>query len=298
MINFEENSSGLSFSQMHGYEEIPSQLQLEQLPVSARTKIWNLFHIHMHSNSGYVIGYFELIDNWKAIMQSVFGDFFCRPLDDWDPKFNFNRAQIRQFIETQAFNKVFDLIQFVMNHSQCSSDFIESMKRVFESCRLAYAIDYDLTMNYEKQSPTIVPISTPEAGSSLLKSLKNLRECGLTVAVDHLHKSSKCINDSDWEGSIRESVSAVESVLRSIDPNASSDMNKALNSLEKMHGPIHPALKKGITKIYGYASDLPGARHSKVEGRDSNAGLEEALLLLGICASFANYFWQKFNLTS
>ncbi len=185
-----------------------------------------------------------------------------------------------------------------LTNNQCSSDFIESMKKVFVSARLAYAIDYDLTKNYKNQSPAIVPISTPESGNSLLMSLRNLRESGLTAAVDHLHKSSSCINNSDWEGSIRESVSAVESVLRSIDPNSSNDMNKALNSLEKLHDPIHPALKMGIAKIYGYASDVPGAHHSKVEGTNSNAGLEEALLLLGICASFANYFARKFNLIS
>ena len=85
---------------------------------------------------------------------------------------------------------------------------------------------------------------------------------------------------------------AVESVARLLDPGASKTLGPALASLEKS-GHLHPALKDAFSKLYGYTSDEEGIRHSLVFQSQSPAGRDEAVFMLGACASFASYLWRR-----
>ena len=75
------------------------------------------------------------------------------------------------------------------------------------------------------------------------------------------------------------------------DPAASKTLEPALEALTK-HVEIHPALKSGFGKIYGYTSDEQGVRHALLEGT-AKVDLEDAGFMLGACASFATYLVGK-----
>ena len=291
MNNIEGTPHNLSFSQAQGYEKIPEQLKLEELPEYARTNIWNcLYTSMMECGAGQYSGSI-LFGHWEDIVQSIYADLFNLPMHEWQPEFTQIGDKLYNFIQSGKFNFVFDLIQFVMRHEHCPPEFIESMKEEFEKSRLAYVI----TGSQEGPPPTIVPIATSVDGQVLVNSIQTLHQEGLTSAATHLQKSGELINQGDWTSSIRESVHAVESVARSITPTPSNDLKSALNLLEKRHGPFHPAIKKGILNLYGYASDEPGIRHAKLNCEVSNTDIDEALLMLGICASIASFLWRKFQ---
>ena len=80
--------------------------------------------------------------------------------------------------------------------------------------------------------PTIFPSITSEEGQAIGTSLQILAQAGVKGSASHLRKSAECINEGDWAGGVRESVHAVESAARQLDPNASS-LAPALRSLEK-----------------------------------------------------------------
>ena len=67
---------------------------------------------------------------------------------------------------------------------------------------------------------------------------------------------------------------------------------KALDSLEKEGLLQDPLLKEALKKLHGYASQ-PGIHHGRQEGSTVNVGLDEAILMYGVCASFAAYLTQK-----
>ena len=159
------------------------------------------------------------------------------------------------------------------------------MKRVFSMCRLAYTID-------EGRPPTIVPAVTPEEGHAVVEALQTLRGSGLDGAVSHLRSASESIKARDWAGSVRESIHAVESVARQLDPEASRTLGPALKALEK-HGSLHSALEDAFSKLYGYTSDEQGIRHALLDRADTNVGMDEALFMLSACASFSSYLWRK-----
>lgn len=280
----------LSFSQAHGYEDVPGPLKLGELPQDARTQIWNLFFEHIRRslttegadifNSGP-----WLTDPWSEILRAKHDRLDGGALDDWDTEFSGVRRSLRGYVENQALNKVFDLIQFVMRHPKCPRAFIKQMKTTFAECRLAYTIDVE-------RPPTIIPAVTPHEGAAVVESLRQLRGAGLNGSAAHVREASGCIGDGDWAGAVRESIHAVESVARQLDPAASRTLGPALASLEK-RGRLHPALKKAFSELYGYTSDEQGIRHSRLDEAKSRVGQDEAVFMLGACASFASYLWRR-----
>ena len=70
-------------------------------------------------------------------------------------------------------------------------------------------------------------------------------------------------------------------------------VRRSLNQLRNQGLLEHPALHQGLEKLYGYTSDEQGVRHSLLDQGQSNVGQDEAVFMLGACASFASYLWRK-----
>lgn len=280
-------SGQFSFSQAQGYEEIPSPLRLEELPKEARTHIWNLFYLSLKKSSVVPRHSIRLTlgPPWKRVFEDMHASLDNLPLDEWDADFESFCIGLRTRIEAQPFNKVFDLIEFVVRHRQCPPRFVTAVGYVFQHCRLAYTLELG-------PPPAIVPAATQEEGAALVRSLRALRQAGLASSAQHLHRASACINDGDWAGSIRESIHAVESVARQLDPKGGQTLASALKSLERKVS-LHPALKKAFDSLYGYSSDEQGIRHPLLDHVEARVGRDEAVFMLGACASFASYLWHK-----
>ena len=275
----------LTFSQAQGYEEIPGPLKLEELPQEARTHIWNVFYRHLdQSSETWSFGEHWISGVWKEILRAKHISHDNLPIDDWSPEFSPICQKLRHDIETMPFNKVFDLLQFVFRQPQCPPSFLGTMMSVFTECRLAYKID-------EGEPPTIIPAFTEEEGNAVIESLKTLREAGLGGSTEHLRNACECINKGDWAGSIRESIHTVESVARKLAPKA-MNLKPALASIKDREG-LHPALGAAFIKLYGYTSEEPGVRHPLLDSQKAKVGMDEAVFMLGACASFASYLWRK-----
>ena len=276
----------LTFSQAQGYENLPRPLKFEELPKDARTRIWNVFYSFMTATSVYHedFGQSDLGDDWGKILYETQVDFDIVPLDKVSYDLDDNLDSIRKSINESTFNKVFDLIQFVLRHASCPTGFFVEMGDAFVSCRLAYTID-------EGPPPTIIPSVTPIEGKTIIKAMETLRKAGLGGSAEHLRKASECINGQDWAGSVRESIHAVESVARQLDPK-SSTLGQALASLERSSG-LHHGLKKSFSSLYGYTSNEQGIRHALFDQDSANVGMDEAVFMLGACASFCSYLWRK-----
>ena len=90
----------------------------------------------------------------------------------------------------------------------------------------------------------------------------------------------------DYRNSIKESISAVESIARAISGSDKATLGNALRTIEKK-GQLHRALKEGFLKLYGYTSDKQGIRHAMLD--EPNITAADARYFLVSCSSFANY---------
>ena len=281
-----------TFSQREGYEEPPGPLRLEELPPQARTRIWNeLYEFQSDTHSwldmqSQALKGLDYTPRFLRVMRDVHGQLHGKPLDEWTGEKRGVQADLKNRIANDSFHRVFDLIEFIMRHEWCPPNFVERMARVFRGCKLAYRID-------PGPPAKIFPAVTPEEGEELLRNTKELRDAGLKGASAHLQEASQCINRRKWADSVRESIHAVESVARQIDPDASKTLGPALNSLERQGVLQHPALKEAFSKLYGYTCDEEGIRHARVYKPEAEVTVDEALFFLGACASFASYLWRK-----
>lgn len=286
MAENEFDPTKLSFSQAQGYEPLPRQMKLEELSREARTRFWNVLYEQAYDQSGFSYRHRDLKGVWHRLIRSVHAEFFGSPSDEWNERFDRFTSFYRPFLLASPFNKVFDLLTFLMRRKECPPEFIQEIGKIFRDCRLAYRLD-------ESYPPTIYPAATPQEGEATIEALQQLREAGLVGAQQHLANASACINSGDWAGGVRESIHAVESVARQVAPGDEKALGSALQKLEDEGVLQHRALRKAFEALYGYTSDEQGIRHALLEQGAPNVGLDEAVFMLGACASFASYLCRK-----
>ena len=274
----------VTFSQAQSYEELPGPLALEELSDDARRELWDVVFASVGVRHMEEYGSF-LDDTWALIFETIHRDFLKQPMDQYTSKPDTLETYRGFILYGLEFNKVFDLLQMIMRHPNCPPEFSAEVAEVFRRCRLAYVVDTN-------RPATILPAATMQEGETIREAIQGFQAAGLQGAEAQLRKAAALINQGDWAGSVRESIHAVESVARQLDPAASSKLGPALTSLEK-RGHLHPALKEALSKLYGYTSDEKGIRHSLMDSPTSPVGRDEAVFMLGACASFASYLWRR-----
>ena len=94
----------------------------------------------------------------------------------------------------------------------------------------------------------------------------------------------------DYRNSIKESISAVESICKIVTNDEKATLGKALKIIEDKLG-LHPALKASLSQLYGYASDSDGIHHAMLQ--ESNLSYIDAKFMLVACTNFINYLIKK-----
>jgi len=70
--------------------------------------------------------------------------------------------------------------------------------------------------------------------------------------------------EPDLRNAIKEAISAVESAAKLIGERRTGTLDDALESLARRM-PIHPAMKEGFKKLYGFTSDSSGILQALLE---------------------------------
>ena len=170
------------------------------------------------------------------------------------------------------------------SYPQPLDNFVQNINTEFER----------LTYGYRIVNNQVTPIIDEVQISAIQKPLEsptvheNIRR--------HLNNALRLYSQrpqADYQNSIKESISAVECLCRSI--TEENTLGKALTKLEKSGAIIHPLLKEVFTRLYSYAnrSDT-GIRHALMSTEDNYVPQsEEALYMLVSCCSFVNYICEK-----
>lgn len=142
--------------------------------------------------------------------------------------------------------------------------------------------------------PVPAPMRLEEVSTDLRREVWNtIRGTGMEGADTHLGNAAEHIRAGRHAEAVKDSILAVESVARSIDPKAGKTLEPALRSLEERGVIQHRALKQAFSALYGYANDEQGIRHALIEKVSPAVGMDESMFMLGACASFAAYLANK-----
>lgn len=98
-------------------------------------------------------------------------------------------------------------------------------------------------------------------------SIENASSTKLEIVNKHIIKAVTYLSskNKDPENSIKESVSAVEYLCNAIAKTKSFELSKSIDALDKKKK-LHPCMKSMIEKMYAFASDEEGIRHSTKDG--------------------------------
>jgi hypothetical protein len=128
-----------------------------------------------------------------------------------------------------------------------------------------------------------------EAFENTMKTAKSvLKKNTMPTAAEHLEFAVSALSarpEPNTSGAVAHATNAVECVLGEI----TGEKTALGDHLKKKPAIFHPALKKGLEGIYGYASD-EGARHGK-EG--TKPAREEAEFVLATCAAVCTLLARK-----
>jgi hypothetical protein len=98
--------------------------------------------------------------------------------------------------------------------------------------------------------------------------------------------------NGDFRNSVKESLSAVEAIVRSFAGDETGNLGELCNQL-KGKKELNTNLATSLSQLYWYASGFGGARHalkpSQIEAGQEIV-LEDARLILVCCAGWVNYF--------
>ena len=285
-----------TFSQRHDYEPLPEPMQTESLSEDLRREIWNTVRSDVLLKITTDSGFYR--EKSRRFIERVLGEFFKIPEDQINSSSPNQVFRIfKQCITGEIFHKVLTLLEIIMHdeylgiitsdeYSFDDDKFASQISIIFNKHNAPYWLD-------RSEKPfQFVPRGSVEQTEAVQKALETLRH-DTPPAAKHLRQAAEHIRSRKYADAIRESIHAVESVARSISPDANNTLGPALNSLEKAGLLRHPALKEAFSKLYGYTNDEPGIRHSMIDNDTPDVGVDEAVFMFGACASFAAYLSNK-----
>jgi len=181
-----------------------------------------------------------------------------------------------------SYTQVYGCLEFFLRDSDCPLDFSESLNDVLKSNLAPYTII---------DGNTITPIASHEQGLLLAHALDQLSNSPMVGASQHLKQAIEFLNKGQWAKSITESIRAVESVARKIEPSANT-LDPALKNLAPKIG-MHPAMQKSFSMLYGFTSDEQGIRHALIDKNAAAVDRDDAIFMLTACAAFSSYLVNR-----
>lgn len=270
------------FSQRNGYVKVEEAIQLESLNEESRIAIWNCLYICLFDNND------NIQFTPQSVARSVWIHYLNKPVDTM-PYFNTDLgyelsqlSTIKEYFMEDAWHKVYDLIEYLLEVVENVNNFPldKYINTVFNKYNVGYTI--------------INGFVTPVTSGAEVESIQDAIDKSPESSSSHFVRALELMTDReqpDYRNSIKESISAIESLCKKITADDKGTLGKCLNQIEKQ-GYIHPAMKQAFTQLYGYTSDQPGIRHAL--GHDSpEPSLEDARFMLIACSAFSNYLLSK-----
>ncbi|WP_271612917.1 AbiJ-NTD4 domain-containing protein [Bradyrhizobium sp. CCBAU 21362] len=269
----------LSFEQREGLAPLPTQLQRGEISRELRAKLWAYVHAS-------ILTQYQVLSHgagqWAQILRDVHVERNHARIDKFHAPQAFNA--LGQLFESGKYEQVYGWLDYVMRHSHAPGDFGKKIGEILIEGRSAYRV----------VDRMIVPVASEEERQAFEKALADTANDKFAGARAHLRNAAINLTSAKFSDSIRESISAVESVARVLEP--SGEFGKALTRLETKIA-IHPALKKGFSSIYGYTSDEGGIRHALLDSGEAAVDETDAIFFLGACSSFVSYLIGKARMT-
>lgn len=277
----------MRFSERYGHVPVRSTLQIDGIDDGLRNRLWNLirttFFYHAPSVRGVQSDFLPIQQAATDTFKNLWHNYFKKTTDSIGTSYTETLDTLRGYILKCHWYEVYDLLEFLAdsNAQVGRQRFIDSVNAILK----------EELSGYRFVSGRIVQITSEEEivaieqALALPDSLKPVRE--------HLAQSLTLLADRkapDYRNSIKESISAIESLSKIVSGLPKATLGPALNAVEKKTK-LHAVLKEAFQKLYGYTSDAQGIRHALMD--EPTLDVEDAKFMLISCSAFVNYLVVK-----
>lgn len=238
-----------TFSQRRGFKAVSEIIQVDSMSQELRNSLWNILSANFFLEysdpwaSPYTMYCGMLIDSF---VKYIWTDYFKIPLDHLVE----DRGSVVKFIldyfQGSKWYEVYDFLEITINYfkSPRLGEQINSvLERELAGYRFAGGIFTDITNQQE------------------IEMLKHaVDDENFPAVASHLKRALSLMSNKespDYRNSIKESISAVESLAKAITNRPKATLGEALKILESSNK-LHPALKSSFLSLYGYTSDEGG----------------------------------------
>lgn len=275
-----------SFSQRKGITPISQVVQIESMNQNLRNSLWNVLYERFCFQ--YFQNYFLTILNdigegiTGRFAMSIWTGFFKHTLDSLPDNNHQAIKNISDYFKKANWYEIYDLIEYVIgefDYPYIVDEINEVLAREMSGYRIVDGIVTDIVNPQE------------------LDSLKDVLESDeFPGVINHLKRALELMSDRenpDYRNSIKESISAVESIAKAITRDSKATLGSAIKSTS-LSDKMHPAMNKSLLSLYGYTSDENGIRHAMLE-EEPDLDVHDARFFLLSCTSFINYLKSKIN---
>lgn len=278
----------MRFSQRVGASAVPKVIQIESMDLDLRNSLWNEMFMQFNPASGL----------W-AKAAAALGQYLYKVRIDQIPELDGLALEwiSRRFFDS-PWHEVYDTVEFLVANvdSICRPEpAYRSFYRLQQAALLARVngvLERELS-GYRFINGVLAPISDPAEILAIEQASQVVAKTGLHGAHEHIATALSLLGKKpqpDYRNSIKESISAVESVVKAVTQNDGNGVAEAVDQLATKTE-IHGALKAAIKQLYGYSSDSEGIRHAILD--QPNVGYDEAKFMLVACAAFVNFLVSK-----
>lgn len=278
----------MRFSERNGYKPVRDVIQKESMDDELRNGIWSVFHLCLWSKISHLSSSYSYTknSNLNNLINKYWFNFFKKPNDTIPLRSHESITIIRNLFFKFEWHTIYSFIEetlenYPSQYCEKKEKFIEQINQVLERENSAYRIIND----------EIIPITSEQEIQSIETALENTNQ--FSGVQQHLNQALKLMSDRqnpDYRNSIKESISAVESICKIVTNDEKTTLGKALKIIEDKFG-LHPALKASLSQLYGYTSDADGIRHAMLD--ESNLTYIDAKFMLVACTNFINYLIEK-----
>lgn len=275
----------MRFSQRIGKRKIKTDLEKEEISPELLNTLWTLILEGAIESKEEKADYGDKYSKKTDFFRSLWIHFYKWPIDNlpmaygevahWEAI-----PTIRKWFYESDWDLVLDFVEFCVNYDDniLADIFNNILKREMSAYRFV--------------DGKLVEINSKEEVIEIEQAIKNTDK--FNSVKTHLQRALELYSDRknpDYRNSIKESISAVESLAKIIVKNDKTTLGHALKEIEKNHK-IPGSLKAAFSALYGYTSDEGGIRHSLLE-KGVKIEIEEARFILIACSAFVNYLISK-----
>lgn len=273
----------MDFSQRMGLAPARKLAQVDSIDRELQNSLWNVLLVNLFDRwYSAERGYSDHIkkSNFRQFADVLYSEFYKASIDTRPASWSEFKKVIRKSFFDMSWHRQYSFIEFIveMNYKGTSLSLTEEFNKVLSRENSAYLF----------VSGKLAPITSKDEVEEVERAMSGLD--GYSAVRTHLQTALGLLTDRenpDYRNSIKESISAVESLAKKLIGDDKATLGQALKTLETKHG-LHSSLKSAFMTLYGYTSDASGIRHGLLDGAKPCTKADARFMLI-CCSAFINF---------